>query len=312
MAPVINGFSCSNDRAAIGVKTFTVPGTGVLPDRRPVRIALRADVAPLLLELLRFWHTSIEPIDVPPIDDWGYAARAVRGSTSPSFHWAAIGSDANALRHPLGKRGTLSPDQVRRLTAKADTLGIRLGANYRTRVDTMHAEVIVSRPRALALVRALQSPAGSPPPAVVAPQDGRPTLRLGSRGISVHVAQDTLARKGFLTDRPDKIFGLRTQAAVRAFQRSVGITADGVIGGTTWRALLTAVVPPPSPSRSRWPTVRRGSTGAAVGVFQRFVGLVADNDFGPKTEAAVRRYQQMRGLEVDGAVGPATWAATGL
>jgi peptidoglycan hydrolase-like protein with peptidoglycan-binding domain len=37
----------------------------------------------------------------------------------------------------------------------------------------------------------------------------------------------------------DGIFGAKTLAAVRAFQRSRGLTVDGVVGPLTWGALFT-------------------------------------------------------------------------
>jgi peptidoglycan hydrolase-like protein with peptidoglycan-binding domain len=312
--PVINGFICGT-RAEVGVKVFQVPGTGVLPGRIPVKLALRADVAPLLLEYFRWFHAEIEPLDIPPLDDWGHAERSVRGSTKPSFHWAGIAGDGNATKHPLGVRGTFTTDQRNRMKAKADTLGLRLGEFYTGRVDGMHAEVIVTLERALALVRALQSPAGTP---VTLPPSGdanSPIIRMGSKGDKVREAQNLLNSRGFgLT--ADGSFGPATTAAVKAFQTSAGITADGIVGPTTWarlRAPGSAASPAPAVSTpTRQPVVRKGSTGAAVSTLQRFLGIAADGKFGPATEAAVRRYQQMRGLAADGVVGPATWGAMGL
>lgn len=57
------------------------------------------------------------------------------------------------------------------------------------------------------------------------------------------------------------------------------------------------------------PVLRRGDTGPAVGHLQRRLDIEVDDDFGPLTDAAVRRFQQAHGLVVDGVVGPATWAA---
>ncbi len=60
--------------------------------------------------------------------------------------------------------------------------------------------------------------------------------------------------------------------------------------------------------------VRRGGGGPDVRRVQEWLTLdgfavAIDEDFGPATEAAVRRFQQARGLDVDGVVGEATFAA---
>lgn len=62
----------------------------------------------------------------------------------------------------------------------------------------------------------------------------RETLsRLGSRGDEVRRIQTKLKSLGFYTGAVDGIYGSKTQSAVRRFQQSVGITADGIAGAKT-------------------------------------------------------------------------------
>lgn len=66
--------------------------------------------------------------------------------------------------------------------------------------------------------------------------------------------------------------------------------------------------PQPDPAPT---TVRRGDIGDDVKTLQKILGITVDGDFGPRTEAAVKRFQGMQGLHADGVVGPATWRALG-
>jgi g-D-glutamyl-meso-diaminopimelate peptidase len=63
-------------------------------------------------------------------------------------------------------------------------------------------------------------------------------LKYGDVGPLVELLQTALSRAGFSPGVIDGIYGTRTQNAVRAFQVSVGLTADGVAGPQTNRALL--------------------------------------------------------------------------
>ncbi len=57
--------------------------------------------------------------------------------------------------------------------------------------------------------------------------------KLGSRGDEVRRIQTKLRSLGFFNGSIDGIYGVKTQSAVRQFQKSVGITADGIAGKKT-------------------------------------------------------------------------------
>jgi len=71
---------------------------------------------------------------------------------------------------------------------------------------------------------------------------GYPVLRHGSMGNYVLVLQDSLSSRGFSTNGIDGVFGNGTTNAVKAFQRSRGLPADGVVGCGTWTRLMAEVV----------------------------------------------------------------------
>ncbi len=69
------------------------------------------------------------------------------------------------------------------------------------------------------------------------PISAHPVLKIGSRGDLVVWAQEHLSSAGE-TMAVTGIFGRQTRAAVRDFQDKAGLPVDGVLGTTTWRALL--------------------------------------------------------------------------
>lgn len=62
-------------------------------------------------------------------------------------------------------------------------------------------------------------------------------LRSGSKGGEVKEVQRRLKQWGYYAGRVDGVFGSATKKAVIAFQKKNGLTADGIVGKATYRAL---------------------------------------------------------------------------
>ena len=151
-------------------------------------------------------------------------------------------------------------------------------------------------------------------------------LRRGSTGSSVEQVQFWLSDLAqFDASLPsvtvDGRYGATTERSVRAFQQKQHLTADGVVGQTTWKALYAAWVDAQSDlGGTAWPgmVLRRGDTGMEVRLVQFWLRLAADNytalrtvtvdgKFGAATVSAVQAFQTLFGLTSDGAVGRSTW-----
>ena len=67
---------------------------------------------------------------------------------------------------------------------------------------------------------------------------GCPTLKKGASGNITKLLQEKLVKLGYNTNGVDGIFGSGTYTAVREFQKTRGLSADGIVGQNTWRKLL--------------------------------------------------------------------------
>ena len=154
---------------------------------------------------------------------------------------------------------------------------------------------------------------------------GDRTLHQGDRGHDVRVLQDFLTRAGYPTPIAG-VFGPQTLRNVKRFQHAHHMTADGVVGAGTSRALRT-VAARRAAAKQRADeggdggsqhmgdrTLKKGMRGHDVRVLQDYltragISTPVDGVFGPGTLRNVKRFQREHGLTVDGVVGPGTVAA---
>lgn len=138
MATSQNGYT-ANDQSRTQV--WTIPGTS-----RTVR--LRKGSPGELLTLWAAWFDkNVEDVEGGVFDDWGYAERPIRGSTTTlSNHASGTALDLNATRHVLGKRDTFTAAQTKAIRDHLKTFDgcIRWGGDYQNRADEMHFEIVAS------------------------------------------------------------------------------------------------------------------------------------------------------------------------
>ena len=141
---------------------------------------------------------------------------------------------------------------------------------------------------------------------------GQPTIGPGATGEPVRRAQRALRRTPDLGLVVDGIFGSKTEAAVKSFQRGRNLTVDGIVGPLTWAAL---------PDGGPMPTLQQGSTGDVVRSLQQVLTNGAagewnttpqgvDGDFGPHTRSSVEAFQRWGHVTADGIVGDETWSVS--
>ena len=97
---------------------------------------------------------------------------------------------------------------------------------------------------------------GQPEPEPEPAEEEYPTIRRGSKGKYVTLAQVKLISAGYSVgpDGADGDFGKNTEKAVKLFQQDWGLKADGIIGPQTWQKLLA------SPQRATYTVTIRNLT----------------------------------------------------
>lgn len=130
-----NGWKASSNQREINIVSFPIRGAHI-------SIRCQALAGVILAAFAEEFHKQVEPIDRGQLDDWGYAYRPVRGQTTGlSNHASGTAIDLNATKHPLGKAGTFTKEQVKIINQLCSKYGIRWGGGYIHRPDEMHFEI---------------------------------------------------------------------------------------------------------------------------------------------------------------------------
>jgi hypothetical protein len=175
-------------------------------------------------------------------DTGAYNCRAITGGSGSSLHSHGIAIDVNWNTNPYRKDNVLVTDMPKAMVK--DILAIRTsngkevwgwGGNYRKVKDAMHFEIVCA-PSDLAT--GIDWSTVTQPTLTAANFHQWPLIERGDRGPAVEKLHELLdiakpGTPGF------GIFGPVTEATVREYQRTHGLTADGRVGRQTWTALLT-------------------------------------------------------------------------
>lgn len=208
------------------------------------------------------FNANVEPIR--KAESWGYANRAIVGSTTTSNHASGTAVDFNAPSHPLGESGTFTAAQVAALRAILAVINqnakvIRWGGDYSGRKDEMHFEIVGTAAQVESAARVVS---GASTPVAPTKSSNRSSAVSAATQRAVHVTAD-----GFWGDETDNGVNI-VRAALngqkdRQAQVTVGATPDGIWGRKSEAALV-----------------------ATVKKLQAAWGTTADGVWGPKTEAA--------------------------
>ena len=240
--------------------------------------------------------------------DAAYEAKG--GSSSGS------GSSASGLK--LNSKGT----DVRNLQQDLTTLGYywaEITGNFGAKTETavrrfqeengLTADGVAGTKTLNAIAAAVARKGGTP----ASGGSAGTTLKLNSQGTKVSQLQTDLKQLGYYSAEITGNFGAKTEAAVKAFQKAKGLTADGVAGTKTLNAIAAAVDKAGgSSSGSSSTNMKLGSTGAAVSALQQnlttlgyYYGDVTGH-YGNLTQQAVKKFQKAKGLTQDGVASTAT------
>lgn len=155
-------------------------------------------------------------------------------------------------------------------------------------------------------------PSDAAPSASAATPSGDTIYKLSMKDPEIKNIQSRLMELGYMPKaETTDLFGPATESAVKAFQANNGLTADGILGPSSYEKLFSDDAKKASSSSSSG-TLKLTDKNDEVKKVQEqlkklnYLTSGATGYFGTDTEKAVKEFQENNGLTVDGSVGPAT------
>jgi hypothetical protein len=162
---------------------------------------------------------------------------------TPSFHSEAAGLAFDICKNVKGQE--YSDNAFWEAAGRiGKAMGFTWGGDWKSIVDKPHFQWDDGGVYTSTMIRSGQLPPPMPlfekesaPPLPAT----RPLLRKGTVSSEVSALQTLLNFLGYPCGKVDGIFGPKTEAAVRQFQRTAGISVDGIVGSQTWAKLEEAI-----------------------------------------------------------------------
>lgn len=189
---------------------------------------------------------------------WGSVlSHGVQGDADKRNTAAAL-LDASELSGAIAAGSTVDP-----LSATTSQPASTLAALAQEAAPTDSPAAAAVQATALSLLRsATASPTPQPTPTATPA-----LLKAGMEGDAVWAAQQALFELGYLEDTPDGTYGNSTTAAVKQFQKSNHLKADGIAGRLTLSALYSEDAIPFVATPTATPKTKNATTKGTVYVW---------------------------------------------
>jgi len=308
-------------------------GADVVLAQKVIGVTADGKFGPLTAAALGTWQSKRGVPVTKKLDNPTWATmvylKLVAARTSPLSPYVNVvlkrgstGTAVKAMQKAIGKLtvdGSFGPATEARVKEyqKAKRLTVS-GVVDRKVWYTLMGAVTVPAPATTTPAPAPTTPAPAPTTSPLAQYAGL-TLKLWSKGEAVKALQKAI---GGLT--VDGSYGRLTEARVKEYQKSKGLTVTGVTDAKVWKALMASTTPAAPATATtttfateftavKGTTLKVGSTGSAVKLLQRALGgMVVDGSFGSTTAAAVKAFQTAHKLTATGVVDAKTWTALEL